>query len=243
MRQISAGIYNVLKSTAKSKMPVTESLSKVSKSDENIEANLSTVFQSVCGTKQYWFHRSSELKCMLREWGSPTLFLTFSCTEYDNVHIARYLRKVNDDHSDSYPISRLCTEDPISVSRKFSSNFHDLFNTAILKGSVLGVVEHLFWKKEYQMRGAPHYHVLLWIEGAPVIGISDPKQVLAWVQERVTYRIPDAGLYPELHALVTKYQMHNCTNYCKRRQRLKSAYITNLSVDLAFPARVLNVPS
>ena len=152
MRQISAGIFNVLNSTANDKMPVTEFLSKVSKSDENIEANLSTIFQSVCGIKQYWFHRSNELKCMLREWGLPTLFLTFSCAEYDNVHIARYLRKVNDDHSDSYPVSKLCTEDPISMSRKFSSNFHDLFNTAILKESVLGV-EHFFWKKEYQMWG------------------------------------------------------------------------------------------
>ena len=60
MRQISAGIYNVLKSTAKGYIPVTEFLSKVSKSDDNIEANLSTIFQSLRGTKQYWFHRSSE---------------------------------------------------------------------------------------------------------------------------------------------------------------------------------------
>ena len=66
MRQISAGIYNALKSTSKGKMPVHEFLSRVSKSDENMEANLSTIFQSVGGTKQYWFHKSSELKCMLR---------------------------------------------------------------------------------------------------------------------------------------------------------------------------------
>ena len=40
MRQISAGIYNVLKSTGKGKMPVHEFLAGVSKSDESIEANL-----------------------------------------------------------------------------------------------------------------------------------------------------------------------------------------------------------
>ena len=138
---------------------------------------------------------------------------------------SQYLRKVND-HPPSYPISKLCIEDPVSVSRKFSSNFHDLFNTVILKGSVLGVVEHFSWKKEYQMRGAPHYHVLLWIEGAPMIGKSDPKEVLAWIQERITCRIPDASLNPELHALVTKYQMHKCTSYCKRRQKFKNGFIT-----------------
>ena len=225
MRQISAGIYNVLKSTGKGKMPVREFLAGVSKSDESIEANLSTIFQSVRGTKQYWFHRSSELKCMLREYGSPTLFITFSCAEYDSEHISRYLRKVNDQPA-SYPISKLCTEDPVSVSRKFSQHFHDLFNTVVLKGSVLGIVEHFYFKKEYQMRGAPHYHALLWIQGAPVIGKSNPKDVLAWIQERITCKIPDATLNPELHALVTKYQMHKCTDYCKCRRKLKSGFIT-----------------
>ena len=225
MRQISAGIYNVLKTTSKGKVPVREFLSRVSNSDESVEANLSTIFQSVRGTKQYWFHKSSELKCMLREYGSPTLFITFSCAEYNSTHIDRYLRKVND-HPPSYPISKLCIEDPVSVSRKFSANFHHLFYTVLLKGSVLGVVLHFFWKKEYQARGAPHYHVLLWIQDAPVIGKSDPKDVLAWIQERITCKIPDAALNPELHALVTKYQMHTCTNYCKRRQKLKSGFIT-----------------
>ena len=219
MRQISAGIYNVLKSTGKGKMPVRELLAGVSKSDESIEANLSTIFQSVRGTKQYWFHRSSELKCMLREYGSPTLFITFSCAEYDSEHISRYLRKFNDQPA-SYPISKLCTEDPVSVSRKFSQHFHDLFNTVVLKGSVLGIVEHFYFKKEYQMRGAPHYHALLWIQGAPVIGKSNPKDVLAWIQECITCKIPDATLNPELHALVTKYQMHKCTDYCKHRRKL-----------------------
>ena len=93
----SAGIYNVLKSTAKAKMPVHEFLAAFNKSDECIGANLSTIFKSIRGTKQYWFHRSSELKCMLREWGSPTLFITLSCAEYDSEHIVRYLRKFNHD--------------------------------------------------------------------------------------------------------------------------------------------------
>ena len=37
-----------------------------------------------------------------------------------------------------------------------------------MKG-VLGTADH-YWKKEYQARGAPHYHILLWIRDAPVIG-------------------------------------------------------------------------
>ena len=71
---------------------------------------------------------------------------------------------------DSYPIGKLCCEDPISVSRKFSLKFHAFFKTVILKGKVLGNVTHYFFKKEYQACGAPHYHAVVWIEGAPVIG-------------------------------------------------------------------------
>ena len=60
-------------------MPVNVFLDKLSKFDDDVEANLSTIFQWMRGSKQYWFLRSSELRCILREWGTPTLFLTFIC--------------------------------------------------------------------------------------------------------------------------------------------------------------------
>ena len=82
--------------------------------------------------------------------------LSFSCAEYESPDITDYLRTVNG---------------VISVSRKFSLKFHAFFNRVIVKGEVLGKVEHFYWKKEYQARGAPHYHVLLWIGDAPVIGL------------------------------------------------------------------------
>ena len=103
---------------------------------------------------------------MVREYGPVTLFLTLSCAEYDGLEITTYLGKVNNVR-DSYPIGKLCTEDPISVSRKFSQKFHNFFRTVILNGKALGTVAHYFFKKEYQARGAPHYHILLWIDGAP----------------------------------------------------------------------------
>eukprot|EP00731_Ephydatia_muelleri_P010648 Em0005g1234a len=83
----------------------------------------------------------------------------------------------------------------------------------------------LLWQQEMRQISAGIYNVLK-STGAPVIGKSNPKDVLAWIQERITCKIPDATLNPELHALVTKYQMHKCTDYCKRRRKLKSGFIT-----------------
>ena len=75
-----------------------------------------------------------------------------------------------------------------------------------MKGKVLGPVAHFFYKKEYQGLGAPHYHILLWIEDAPIAGRDDPEDVLQWIENRITCRIPEEDSNPELHQLVTKYQ-------------------------------------
>ena len=161
---------------------------------------------------------------MLIVYGSPTLFLTLSCAEYESLEISRYLRKLNK-VPDSYPIRKLCTEDPISVSRKFSQKFHDFFQTVILKGEVLRPVAHYFYK-EYQARGAPHYHILLWIEGSLIAGKDEPEEVLRRIQNRITCRIPEEDSHPVLHQLVTTCQRHKCSGYCQRRKKVKGTYIT-----------------
>ena len=240
MRELSAGIYNLLKCTRSQPMTVSTLLNQVKTSDDTLEANLCTMLQSVRGTKQYWFIRQSELRCMIREWGSPTFFLTFSCAEYEAQDITNYLRKVNNVPS-SYDIGRLCTEDPISVSRQFSLKFHAFFQQVLVKSEVLGKVDHFYWKKEYQNRGAPHYHVLLWIRDAPVIDQDEPGKVLAWIQERITCQIPDSESNPDLHRLVTRYQMHKCSAYCKRKRKCSgNTFITRCR--FGFPRQVCENP-
>ena len=96
-------------------------------------------------------------------------------------------------------IGKLCTEDPISVSIKFSLKFHTFFNRVIRKGKVLGEVDHLYWKKEYQARDVPHYHIILWI-----CGQDDPEQILKWIQAWITCHIPDPKTF-------------RCSAYCRRK--------------------------
>ena len=235
LRELSAGIYNVICSGGRKHMSVKDFVEGINESDASIEANLATVLQSVRGTKQFWFLKKSDVMAMVREYGSPTFFLTFSCAEYDAPDIDTYLRKVNK-VSDKYPINKLCTEDPVSVSRKFSQKFRDFFTTVLLKGAVLGKVTHFFWKKEYQARGALHYHVLLWIDEALVIGKHPPKDVLNWIESRITCHIPDKKASPELHRLVTKYQLHKCSNYCKRKRKYGNTFITRCRFN--FPREV-----
>ena len=104
---------------------------------------MSTILRSVRGTKQYWLARRNEVTCMIREFGPPSLFLTFSCAEYDSADITEYLKLVNGLSPDSNPnIAQLCTEDPVSVSRQFSSKLGIL--NMIAKLPTIGHCQRLF---------------------------------------------------------------------------------------------------
>ena len=74
LRELSAGIYNMMKNTRRQSTSVSTLLNQVACSDEQLEGNLCTMLQSVRGTKQYWFLRHSELKCMIRDFGPPLCF-------------------------------------------------------------------------------------------------------------------------------------------------------------------------
>ena len=62
---------------------------------------------------------------------------------------------------------------------------------------------------------------------APPIDVDEPEKVLDWIQDRITCHIPDEQGSPELHRLVTRYQLHKCNKYCKRHKKIgKTAFIT-----------------
>ena len=131
-------IYNMLKNTRRESTSVTTLLNQVDRSDEQLEGNLCTMLQNVRGTKQYWFLRHSELKYMIRDFGPPTLFLTFSCAEYESTEIGTFLKRVNGIPDDTKcSIGKLCTEDPLSVSRQFSLKFHSSSRQLLLRDRCL----------------------------------------------------------------------------------------------------------
>ena len=118
--------------------------------------------------------------------------------------------------------------------------FHAFFRKVIIKGGVLGKVDHFYWKKEYQNRGAPHYHVLIWIRDAPVIDRDEPENILEWIQKRITCHIPDKDGSPELHRLVTRYHCINAVNTVRDVKGVVSIP-SLLSVGLAFLVQFLRM--
>ena len=51
--------------------------------------------------------------------------------------------------------------------------------------------------------------------------------MLAWIQERITCKLPVKNSYPDLHALVARYQVHRTSAYCKRKVKRGGIFIAS----------------
>ena len=119
MRELSAGVYNLMKKSNRiHQMTASSLLSNVQSNDEHLEANLCTMLQSVRGSQQYWFVRKSELKCMICETVHPH---SFSHSVALNMSL-QILQIISESSimlpPPIYNIGKLCKEDPISGSIK-----------------------------------------------------------------------------------------------------------------------------
>jgi hypothetical protein len=62
----------------------------------------------------------------------------------------------------------LIRKDPVTCARHFQHQVRKFINGVLLNPlSVIGKVQENFYKVEFQMRGSPHIHMLLWVEDSP----------------------------------------------------------------------------
>lgn len=80
--------------------------------------------------------------------------------------------------------------------------------------SPLGKIEDFFYRVEFQQRGSPHIHMLLWIEGAPRFGVQTDDEVINFI-DQVTTCSKEAN-DATLSELVVR-QCHSHSKTCKKK--------------------------
>ena len=80
----------------------------------------------------------------------------------------------------------------------------------------LGKIADWFYRVDYQQRGSPHIHMLIWLEGAPVYGCDGDDEVTSFIDEIITCKMPNSD--PELGLLVNQ-QIHRHSQTCRKSQR------------------------
>ena len=165
----------------------------------------SPVFACDPSSPTYWRARQAEVTAMCRQYGDPDLMLTLTFVNHW-PEIANITSAVEDSvgrHLDM----RFCPVEELMVWRSrfqdVKQNDFNLLTTAL----GFGPVKHFCWRLEFQARGAPHVHALLWLQ--------EPLS-LDTVSATMFGNVPAPWL-PRLRSMVIRNMTHNCDVWrCKR---------------------------
>ncbi|XP_078535010.1 uncharacterized protein LOC144821653 [Lissotriton helveticus] len=236
---LSYAVNHILKSGVHlHNISAKEFMDKVQQKDSVLDSHLINLMVCQRGTNEYWYRRHGDLKCMLRNLGAPTWFLTLSCAEYAWEDLLEFLQEANANIENiNYKTpGELCSLDPVNVCRYFNHRFEAMMSFLTnKKNPPLGEVLDFFWRKEYQARGAPHIHMLLWIKDAPKFGRDSDETVLSFIEQYATCDISNSTTDKDLRGKVLRFQSHRCGKYCRRKFKSKSKFYTKCRFGFARP--------
>ena len=163
---------------------------------------------------------------MIRQLGNATWFLSLSAAETRWKHLLRVLGKLVDNcvYSDDeisamswQKKSELIQKDPVTCARMFD-HMVQIFIHKFLKSNhlPLGDVQDFFYRVEFQQRGSPHIHALLWIKDAPVYGKDSSESIVKFVDKYLS--CAEDILYQQGKDLVN-LQTHRHAKTCKKRNQ------------------------
>lgn len=184
---------------------------------EDLIQNIHLCMRNIRGTSSYWHRAFTELMAMVRNLGPPHFYLTLSCNDLNWRDMLKALL-VADGRPD-YPIDdltydeklRLVESYPVTLSRQFMFRFNALMR--VLKSKSNYILGHelvdFWWRVEFQLRGSPHIHMIVWCKDMPDFNSPEGINLLESI---ITCEIPEND--SELKDLVTRLQTHRHTHTC-----------------------------
>ena len=97
------------------------------------------------------------------------------------------------------------------------------FKVIVLDGP-LGKVKYHAIRIEFQVRGSPHVHSLLWIIDAPVLSPDTLDEYVQFIDGIIKTCVPDVNKDPTLYDLVTTYQVHMHSKSCRKYKNQMCRY-------------------
>ena len=155
--------------------------------------------KTIRSSPAFWQQKQKELMCMIRQLGCPTFFLTLSAAETKWSELLRILKEILDGDELSTDTvldlqwnerAQLIRRDPVTCARYFDHRSKELFKVLRSEVSSLGKLTDFYMRIEFQQRGSPYVHSLLWIENAPKYGVSPLNIVIEFINRTITCKLP-----------------------------------------------------
>ena len=115
----------------------------------------------------------------------------------------------------------LLNSNPVLLARHFQI---ELFFKEIVVNGPLGKVEYYAIRVEFQVRGSPHIHSFLWVNGAPKIPSEIKEEYIAFIDQIIKANLPDPQTEHDLYVLVKTYQTHSHSRSCRKYKNVECRY-------------------
>ncbi|XP_060868885.1 uncharacterized protein LOC132943798 [Metopolophium dirhodum] len=146
---------------------------------------------SFTGGPRYMHEKTMDAMTYVRNFGTPNLFITFTCNP-NWTDIKREL-KHGQTPQDRHDI----------IARVFHQKIKVLMNL-IVKHRIFGETQCYMYTVEWQKRGLPHVHLLVWL--VDKIRPND-------VDSIISAELPNPDIDPELFEIVKKHMVHGPRGY------------------------------
>ena len=112
---------------------------------------------------------------------------------------------------------RLIQSDPVTCARHFDYQVNKFLSSFLLSSAEpLGKISDWFYRVEYQQRGSPHVHMLIWMECAPKFQEQSDKEVIEFINKIISCHKPTDN--PKLLNLVNR-QVHRHSHTCRNNTK------------------------
>ena len=179
------------------------------------------------GTPAYWEKSKRDLFAMIRQLGIPTFFVTFSAAdrrwiEIDNaILISQGRPPMTEEQHKNMTWEQHCDiimSNPVAAARMFQQRVYTFINDVIMsEANPIGKVQDYYYRTEFQQRGWPHIHMVVWVENAPRYSEESEDEVIEFIDKYISCEVPPES-DKELHEIVTSVQTHskNHTKSCRK---------------------------
>ena len=175
---------------------------------------------SIRGSASYWKKYTADIIAMIKQLGIPTFFFTFSFDDLNSFDCVNAMWKQEygfdcpDVDPSQIPFLRrkeLLNKYPVIAARHFNLRLHKFL--ALLNNEAESIFGHELLdytvRVEFQERGSPHAHMLLWLKDVPEW--STPEGI-AVIERNIS-----CSLQTPLKELVIKYQNHRHSQTCFKK--------------------------
>ena len=188
------------------------------------------LLKNVRGSPAYWQSLFYDILAMMSQLGTPTWFFTLSAADMMWPDMIQTLARqsgvsLTDDDVKNLSYEDRCSwlrSNPVTAVRHFHYRLETFVKHVIMSNAKpLGEVVDYAIRIEFQARGSPHAHTLLWVKNAPQINVQTDDEVCRFVQDHISCEIPEEDNEKEL---IMKLQKHSHSSYCRKKGSCRFKY-------------------